>query len=228
MAAPVPDFRLLFEHAPAPYLVLEPDFTIVGVSEAYLAATMTTRAGIVCRNLFDVFHDNPPEATPEPPDSDPDILTKKGLLPDPEPTPEPPLPTPTPPVPLTEAEKRAIWRSSARRMPDMDGRFGLKGAGAALEVSCWLVHGQRVSRPDGEVVPIYVAAGRGSAVEVFVDTDHPVFTAYATDLRDLMLVELAEYLRTRLGKTGRSLTGMFYALQDECLPHQKLVGPFRA
>lgn len=174
------------------------------------------------------LHDNPPEATPEPSDADPDILTKKGLLPGPEPAPESPLPAPTPPAPLTEDEKRASWRSNARRMPDMDGRFGLKGAGAALEVTCWLVEGQRVSRPDGEAVPIYVAAGRGSAVEVFVDTDHPVFTAYATDLRDLMLVELAEYLRIRVEQTGRSLTGMFYALKDECLPHQKLVGPFLA
>jgi hypothetical protein len=174
------------------------------------------------------LHDNPPEATPEPSDVDPDILTKKGLLPGPEPAPESPLPAPTPPAPLTEDEKRASWRSNARRMPDMDGRFGLKGAGAALEVTCWLVEGQRVSRADGEAVPIYVAAGRGSAVEVFVDTDHPVFTAYATDLRDLMLVELAEYLRIRVEQTGRSLTGMFYALKDECLPHQKLVGPFLA
>lgn len=174
------------------------------------------------------LHDNPPETTPEPQDTDPDILTKKGLVPDPELAPEQSPPLPTPHVPLTEDEKRAGWRSSARRMPDMDGRFGLKGAGAALEVTCWLTHGQRVSRPDGEAVPIYVAAGRGSAVEVFVDADHPVFTDYATDLRDLMLVELAEYLRTRLGQTGHSLTGMFYALKDECLPHQKLVGPFLA
>jgi two-component system, response regulator len=39
------DFRALFEHAPALFLVLRPDsaFTIVAVSEAYLKATMTQR-----------------------------------------------------------------------------------------------------------------------------------------------------------------------------------------
>ena len=60
-----PDFRLLFEGAPGLYLVLTPDFKIVAVSEAYLRATMTKRAEIIGRALFDVFPDNPddPAAT---------------------------------------------------------------------------------------------------------------------------------------------------------------------
>ncbi|MBL7851320.1 MAG: response regulator [Cyclobacteriaceae bacterium] len=53
------DFRLLFESAPGLYLVLTPDFTIVGASDAYLSATLTKREGIVGRNLFEVFPDNP-------------------------------------------------------------------------------------------------------------------------------------------------------------------------
>ena len=61
MTNAVPDFRLLFERAPAPYLVLDGHFDIVAVSDAYLAATMTDRAAIVGRNLFDVFPDNPAE-----------------------------------------------------------------------------------------------------------------------------------------------------------------------
>ena len=60
-----PDFRLLFEGAPGLYLVLTPDLKIVAVSEAYLRATMTKRAEIIGRALFDVFPDNPddPAAT---------------------------------------------------------------------------------------------------------------------------------------------------------------------
>jgi len=59
------DFRALFEGAPGLYLVLDPDFRIVAVSDAYLAATMTKRDDILGRDLFDVFPDNPddPEAT---------------------------------------------------------------------------------------------------------------------------------------------------------------------
>ncbi len=54
-----PEFRLLFESAPALYLVLIPDFTIVAASDAYLAATMTRREAVVGRGIFEVFPDNP-------------------------------------------------------------------------------------------------------------------------------------------------------------------------
>lgn len=57
----VVDFRTLFEAAPGLYLVLAPDraLTILAASDAYLRATMTERAGIVGRGLFEVFPDNP-------------------------------------------------------------------------------------------------------------------------------------------------------------------------
>ncbi|MEI2720024.1 MAG: hypothetical protein V9E87_07755 [Gemmatimonadales bacterium] len=59
------DFRLLFEALPGAYLVLLPDYGIVGASDEYLRATMTTRSMLLGRNIFDAFPDNPddPEAT---------------------------------------------------------------------------------------------------------------------------------------------------------------------
>ncbi len=53
------ELQSLFESLPGLYLVLTPAHVIVGVSDAYLKATMTTREGILHRNLFDVFPDNP-------------------------------------------------------------------------------------------------------------------------------------------------------------------------
>jgi signal transduction histidine kinase len=58
----VPDFRVLFERAPAAYLVLDPDLTIVAVSDAYLAATMTRREDLLGRGVFEAFPDNPADA----------------------------------------------------------------------------------------------------------------------------------------------------------------------
>ena len=55
----VPDFESLFESAPGLYLVLDPDLTIVAVTDAYLDATMTKRSEILGRALFEVFPDNP-------------------------------------------------------------------------------------------------------------------------------------------------------------------------
>jgi len=56
-----PDFRALFESAPGLYLVLKPNLTIVAVSDAYLRATMTERAKILGRGLFEIFPGNPDE-----------------------------------------------------------------------------------------------------------------------------------------------------------------------
>ena len=59
------DFRLLFESTPGAYLVLDPDFRIVAVTNEYLRATLTVREQIIGHDLFDAFPDNPddPEAT---------------------------------------------------------------------------------------------------------------------------------------------------------------------
>ncbi len=58
------EFRLI-EAAPGAYLVLDPTFVIVAVTDAYLRATLTNREQIIGRGVFDVFPDNPndPEAT---------------------------------------------------------------------------------------------------------------------------------------------------------------------
>ncbi len=61
-----PDFRLLFEGAPAALLVVLPDdpvFTIVAVSNAYLRATGATRETIIGRGVFEVFPNNPDDLT---------------------------------------------------------------------------------------------------------------------------------------------------------------------
>ncbi len=56
-------FRALFESLPGLYLVLTPDLRIVAASDAYLQATMTKREEILGRGLFEVFPDNPNDAT---------------------------------------------------------------------------------------------------------------------------------------------------------------------
>lgn len=60
-----PNFQVLFESAPGNFLVLDPQFKIIAVTEGYLQATMTLRHQVIGRALFEVFPDNPdePEAT---------------------------------------------------------------------------------------------------------------------------------------------------------------------
>ena len=54
-----PDFKNLFESLPGLYLVLDKNFMVVAVNDAYLHATMTRRNQIVGRHMFEVFPDNP-------------------------------------------------------------------------------------------------------------------------------------------------------------------------
>jgi len=54
-----PDYRALFESIPGLYLVLSPELVILTASDSYLQATMTRRADIIGRPLFEVFPDNP-------------------------------------------------------------------------------------------------------------------------------------------------------------------------
>jgi hypothetical protein len=73
---------------------------------------------------------------------------------------------------------------------------------------------------------VYIGAGKGSTVEAFIDGDHPVFADFAVDTRDLVVIELAEYLRVRNGMSSRALSAVFYDLKDQCLPDHKIAGPF--
>jgi signal transduction histidine kinase/DNA-binding NarL/FixJ family response regulator len=60
-----PDFRQIFEATPGLYLVLDPEFTIIAVSDAYTRATMTERGSIVGQGIFTIFPDNPDDAGAE-------------------------------------------------------------------------------------------------------------------------------------------------------------------
>lgn len=59
------DFEALFRAAPVAMLVLAPeaDFSIVGATDEYLRATMTSRDEMVGQPLFTIFPDNPNDPT---------------------------------------------------------------------------------------------------------------------------------------------------------------------
>lgn len=60
-------YRMLFEASPVPFIVTRPDaphFTVLGVNDAYLAATRRTRESLVGHHLFGEFPDNPTRGIP--------------------------------------------------------------------------------------------------------------------------------------------------------------------
>src|ERR1700737_2943179 len=59
------DWQAAFQAAPDRYLLLSPDFVILGASDAYLTMTRTRREQIVGRSVFEVFPENPEVAAPD-------------------------------------------------------------------------------------------------------------------------------------------------------------------
>lgn len=59
------DMGKLFNEAPNPYVLLDSSFNIVGMNQAYLAATMRERNEIVGRNIFDAFPSEPGSVSDE-------------------------------------------------------------------------------------------------------------------------------------------------------------------
>jgi signal transduction histidine kinase len=53
-----PNFELIFRSVPEQYMLLDPEFFIADVSDAYARATLIERT-VIGRHLFDVFPDNP-------------------------------------------------------------------------------------------------------------------------------------------------------------------------
>jgi PAS domain S-box-containing protein len=54
-----PDFKSLFESAPALLLVLDVNFNIIAANDNYVAATMIKREEVLGKYIFDVFPNNP-------------------------------------------------------------------------------------------------------------------------------------------------------------------------
>jgi two-component system, cell cycle sensor histidine kinase and response regulator CckA len=57
------EFETLFASVPGLYMVLDPSLRIVAATDSYLRATLTRRADILGRYVFDVFPDNPGDSS---------------------------------------------------------------------------------------------------------------------------------------------------------------------
>jgi hypothetical protein len=174
------------------------------------------------------LHDRPshePELEPGPGDEG-DAFTRAGLdddeSADPAITPEPPPPA------ETEDDRRERWRSTGVAIPDLQTSFGLRGRGSALQViGAWRVSGNRGRIGPAQRLgqPVYIGTSRGAEVEIFIDDEHPIFTDFAVDVRDLVTIALADYLRTREG-TQDDIGTLFAQLKEQCLSDQRVTGPF--
>jgi hypothetical protein len=166
------------------------------------------------------LHDNPPTSAPGPdtaPGSGPDAASRMGLGEDDD------VSGPVDgvggggrgtPTPETRDQHLQRYRAAATEVVDMAGRYEADAQGF-IDLTVWAVHGAAVVDHGGRDVPLFVERTRPPRAEAFVAVDNALFTEYGVDFRELVLVELAEYMRQRAaGSSGpQPLSSVLQALR---------------
>ncbi|MFF9621425.1 ATP-binding protein [Streptomyces griseosporeus] len=106
------------------------------------------------------------------------------------------------------------YRAHAEALVDLAGTYFLEELGR-IELAAWAVRGQTLVTNDGRTAPVVVSMIRAPRLEVFIDTGHALFHESGSDLRDLALVEVAEYMRVRANHLSTPLTEIIAHLKTQ-------------
>jgi hypothetical protein len=99
-------------------------------------------------------------------------------------------------TPETRDQRLEQYRADATEVVDMAGHYEADGQGS-VELTVWAVRRSTVLDHGGRQVPLFVERTRAPRAEAFVAVDNVLFTEYGIDFRELVLIELAEYMRQR-------------------------------
>ncbi|RSN03124.1 ATP-binding protein [Nonomuraea sp. WAC 01424] len=112
-------------------------------------------------------------------------------------------PTPTPPDPVEPLDQRlARYRNNAAQIVDLSGRYEAPELGY-VELTAWAVRERELTDPAGNAVPSFRQMARAPRLEIFIAANHPLLTDYGIEMRDIAMIEVAEYMRVRGAPTGR-------------------------
>ena len=108
------------------------------------------------------------------------------------------------PNPDETLDQRLDRYRASRQRRSSNSRAAMKPpALAVVELTAWTVEARSLTDPQGNDVPIFAQMTRAPKLEVFVAIEHPLLTEYGIELRDLVMTEVAEYMRVRGTPSGR-------------------------
>jgi hypothetical protein len=99
-------------------------------------------------------------------------------------------------------QRLAEYRDAATPIVELGGRYEATGLGS-VQLSAWAVSNRSLVDTQGSDVPSFAQMMRAPKLEVFVAIEHPLFTEYGTELRDIVMMEVAEWMRIRGAPAGR-------------------------
>ncbi|AXE80826.1 ATP-binding protein [Streptomyces atratus] len=171
-------------------------------------------------------HDNPIAVDPQPENDDilpgfgaglldPDDELEDGAAPDATgPTTagqEPPKDEIAPAETLDQRLQR--YRDNADPIVDLTGPYYLEELGR-VDLTAWAVRRQNLVTKDERPAPVIVSMVRAPHLDVFVDTGHSLFREHGADMRDLALVEVAEFMRVRANIVSMPLSEIVAQLKS--------------
>jgi hypothetical protein len=105
------------------------------------------------------------------------------------------------------------YRDAATPIVELAGRYDATGLGS-VELSAWAVNRRSLVDPQGNDVPSFPQMVRAPKLEVFVAIEHSLFTEYGAELRDMVMMEMAEWMRVRFTPAGRDPKPLAAVLYD--------------
>jgi hypothetical protein len=121
-------------------------------------------------------------------------------------------------------QRLSRYRDAATEIFELAGRYEAGGLGGGVELTAWAVDARSLTDPQGNDVPIFAQMARPPKLEVFAAIEHPLLTEYGIELRDLVMTEVAEYLRVRgtpSGREPRPLSAVLFDIKSRA-PDQKV------
>lgn len=124
----------------------------------------------------------------------------------------------------TEQERIDRYAAIGQPLPDLSRDYGLVELGKAAKVKALLITGTPVLDSSGARAPALVARQAGGFYYVFIDADHPLFRDFGDAYADLLVLEIAQQLRTR-ASSQLPLSEVVSRLKDKNLPDLKIDQP---
>jgi hypothetical protein len=115
------------------------------------------------------------------------------------------------------------YREAAAKIFELTGRYEATGLGA-VELTPWAVETDTLTDAHGNVVPVFAQMTRPPKLEIFIAVEHPLLTEFGIELRDLVMTEVAEYMRVRGTPADRGpkpLSAVLFDIKSRA-PEQKI------
>ncbi|WP_197508725.1 ATP-binding protein [Mycobacterium sp. 1081908.1] len=125
-----------------------------------------------------------------------------------------------PPRIETQYERIERYKSESTLLPELSRDFGLPDLGF-ISVECRELSAGPLQDAEGRETPVWISLGAGMNATAFIDPSHKLFSKFGADPADIILVEIAAWLKVR-AESPIPHSQILGDLKQLCLPDSAL------